>query len=328
MTTHALILETNNLASAEDADALEAALARLLRHLHTQTLSPGELLVTHDGLSQEAQRRLERAHPVTWVALPPETNYYDAKRLGFDACDAEIVVFGDTDCWPVPGWYASLVDRLTNATDAEVAAGRTTYPETLLGAAVSTIDFMYFAPDAQDAYTLNFYANNVAFRRDVFARHFYEPAPGVYRGHCQRLGMRLRKHDVKIAFVPQARTYHELPASVSDFIALRLHRGSDAALLSQEFVGAYAPGPLRGLGRTRPKATTALMLTRTLLSLGSFGRQEMPDFQGVMGVAARAAMLGTTALDAAGAVLGVLGRTPSSHDPITTEHQHAHRDAA
>ncbi len=211
-----------------------------------------------------------------------------------------------------------------------VTAGRTTYPESLLGTAVSTIDFMYFAPEGSEEDTLNFYANNVAFRRDVFAEFGYAPRDGVYRGHCQVLGMELRRAGVPIRFVPDARTFHELPASARDFLALRLHRGSDAALLSPDIVTTYAPSPLRHVALSRRLSTAAVMLGRVAMSASSFGQQQMPELKGWRSAAAMGAMLGTSALDGVGALLQLAGARPSRTDTISlnTERHDALRDAS
>jgi len=46
-----------------------------------------------DGRGRRARRGA--GAPIRFVLLPPDTGYYDAKNLGFDATTADVVVFGD-----------------------------------------------------------------------------------------------------------------------------------------------------------------------------------------------------------------------------------------
>ena len=40
---------------------------------------------------------------------PEGTGYYEAKNRGFDATTADVVAFGDGDCWPDPAWLETLL---------------------------------------------------------------------------------------------------------------------------------------------------------------------------------------------------------------------------
>src|SRR6185503_11031836 len=106
-------------------------------------------------------------------------------------------------------------------------AGRTTYRDDVLGTAATSIDFMYFPSALAEGCTRNFYANNVAFRREVFAAHGYRSDERIYRGHCQRLGLRLAKAGVPVRYVPRAHTVHRFPDRASELFKLRLLRGAD-----------------------------------------------------------------------------------------------------
>src|ERR1700733_3333755 len=111
--TYALVLETNNLRGGDDPAAVVSTLARLLRHLDAQTrplVTLEELVITHDGLDAAAQSELRRqaGRPLSFVEIPQGTGYYEAKNRGFDATRADVVAFGDADCWPDPVWLESL----------------------------------------------------------------------------------------------------------------------------------------------------------------------------------------------------------------------------
>jgi hypothetical protein len=227
----ALVLETNNLRGGADAEAKAGtSLQRLVALLAKQKLplaALAQVVVTHDGLSPatcEAVSRLA-GRPVDFVRIDTATGYYDAKNVGFEATDARRcthVVFADADCLPDDDWLLQMLLPFAQDDAPAVVAGRTSYAANVVGTALTTIDFMYF-PNADHAgATSNFYANNVAFRREVFAQHSYQALDGVYRAHCQVLGMRLKAAGVPIRYAAQGP--HRAPP------ARHARRGAQAAL--------------------------------------------------------------------------------------------------
>ena len=306
MTTTALILETNNLRGTDDADRITASLERLLLHLGAQTRPLGaldELVITHDGLDAGQRARLEAAAGVAvrFVELGPETGYYEAKNLGFDATTADVVAFGDADCWPDPAWLERLLAPLLDG-DAEVVAGRTTYRDDVLGIAATSIDFMYFPSTLGEGATRNFYANNVAFRREVFAARRYQPAEGIYRGHCQRLGLRLAADGVPVRYEAGAHTVHRFPDSAAELFRLRLLRGADTVEMTPSFADAILPAGLRWLGRLGPLSPLGVLAVRLGLSARAVGTQGLSEVRGARKAACLAVVGGISAADAVGAL--------------------------
>jgi GT2 family glycosyltransferase len=318
----ALVLETNNLrggggdgAGGDHAERATSSVARLLTHLRAQTrplASLAELVITHDGLDAVQQARLAAAagRAVRFVRIGPDVGYYEAKNRGFDATRADVVVFADADCWPAPAWLAELLTPFGFDAGTAVTAGRTTYRDDVLGAAATSMDFMYFPSAIGAGCTRNFYANNVAFARDVFARFRYEPAPDVYRGHCQQLGMRLAAAGVPVRYVHAAHTVHRFPDSVRELLRLRLLRGTDTAAMAPHFARALLPGGLRWLGRTGALSPMLVLGARAGFSTRALASQGMRGARGARGAAAFAVMCGLSAVDAAGA----LGRAVLKRD--------------
>lgn len=313
MTTYALVLETNNLTGGgADVARTVASLERLFVRLREQTrplASLAALAVTHDGLPADARAALDRAAGVAirWVQLAAGVDYYEAKNVGFDAvADADVVAFADADCWPVPCWLEELIapfDR--DGADVQVSAGRTTYRTDLLGTAASTIDFMYFPTPLGEGCTRNFYANNVAFRRDVFGAFRYA-AHDMYRGHCQILGTRLHRAGIPITFIPAARTIHRFPDRVAELVKLRLLRGEDTIEMTPHLVKTYLP-PAARIGNLGPVIPLAVLAARFVFSVRSINRQDMPAASGVRWLATVGAIAGLSLLDAAGTVARGLG---------------------
>jgi glycosyltransferase involved in cell wall biosynthesis len=256
-------------------------------------------------LRAEDEARLERAagRAISFVRLAPNTGYYAAKNRGFEHTQSEVVVFGDADCWPEDEWLESLVLPFDDE-NVQVVAGRTTYRDDLLGTAATTIDFMYFEA-AREGCTRNFYANNVAFRRDTFERARYLHG-SFYRGNCQVLGLKLQELGISVVFVPGARTTHRFPDTAKDFVRLRLLRGADAVELTPHLARAYLPRPYHAVARA-PGLEAVTLSTRLLFSLRSINAQDMPDVHGARWLACAALTLGISTLDATGACLKRLG---------------------
>lgn len=304
MTARSLVLETNNLEGG--AGDVVPGLERLLLRLREQTLPLADLadvVITHHGLAAADRVRGEQAAgvPITWVELPAGTPYYEAKNRGFDAARGDIVVFGDSDCWPDRGWLAALLAPFERA-GVQVVAGRTTYRDDLLGIAATTIDFMYFEPEL--GRTRNFYANNVAFRRGVFgARRYGDHA--LYRGHCTVLGMDLYAAGVPVVFEPRARTIHRFPDSLRELVQLRLMRGRDTYELTPRLIGSAVREGLRP-PRLGPVTPLAVLGARLGFSLRSINRQDMPPVRGLAHLAVIGTIAAITAVDAVGAAAGGL----------------------
>jgi GT2 family glycosyltransferase len=315
MKTHpsvALVLETNNLGGGgASRDRGCQSLARLLAHLRGQSLpldALAELVITHDGFEPAHQDQLEAAagRRITLVRVDRAAGYYEAKNRGFEATRADVVVFGDSDCWPERAWLESLVapfadDRDGGGGAVDVVAGRTTYRGDLLGIAATTIDFMYFPSPLGPDCTRNFYANNVAFRRQAFAAHRYADMDGVYRGHCQVLGLRLQARGVPIRFVPRARTVHRFPDTARELLRLRWLRGQDTVGLLPHLAAAYLPRRWRWLGRVG-LSSLAVLAIRFGCSLRSIGRQDMPETRGLRALACAGVVSALSLADAAGAL--------------------------
>ena len=243
------------------------------------------------------------------VAVPVGTHYYAAKNLGFEATTARYVAFADSDCWPADGWLTALFEPLLRQT-ARVTAGRTCYREDALGISATTIDFMYFDSPLGPHGTRNFYANNVAFERSLFAALHYEAGQRFYRGDCQMMGVLLQQQGIEVRFVPEARTTHRLPDSARDFVRLRLRRGADSTRLAGRLFEQYAP-KLAPLARLPRVSGVVALGARWYFSLRSINHQDMPDVNGLAKAQVVAYLSAISALDVAGAIIARRGDHPA-----------------
>jgi len=327
VTTYSLVLETHNLEGG--GGDVASGLERVLDRLASQTYSLDRLadfVITHRGIAPADRVRCEHAarRAIKWLELGDEVGYYEAKNRGFDIARGDVVAFADADCWPDPEWLESLVAPFADRA-VRVVAGRTTYRRDLLGTAATTIDFMYFPSPHGPDYTRNFYANNVAFRRDVFCdRRFGEHE--MYRGHCAVLGIDLHNARIPILFQPAARTIHRFPDSLRELGRLRLMRGRDTYELTPA-LGRALKSDL-ALPRLGPVVPLGVLAIRFACSLRSINHQQMPPARGLRRLAVAGAIAAISAADAVGALAGGLRLLAASPHAALSYHGDGDRLAA
>lgn len=331
----ALVMETNNLRGGGDLQQALASLRRLAALMRQQTVTPdclGQFIITHDGLDQYACAEIAGmlGRQIDFVVIDQHTGYYEAKNLGFDRVDAsrcDYVAFCDADCDPAPHWLEQLLLPFAKPVDnAPVAvAGRTSYSASIMGVALTSIDFMYFpSPLAPDA-TCNFYANNIAFRRDIFDAYRYQALPDVYRAHCQVLGLRLQTAGIAVHFAVEAHTEHRLPDTRRELIKLRWMRGEDSVSLTPFLVRAYMPKHLQWLGHSGPIGPLCVMATRLFYSMRALNRQQLPPLRHGRQAAAAVTLLALSSLDTLGAFtrgIGILARRSARRELEALSYHH------
>jgi cellulose synthase/poly-beta-1,6-N-acetylglucosamine synthase-like glycosyltransferase len=320
----ALILETNNLRGGDSMVQVVDSLKRVVSELARQTVTPANLaqwVITHDGLTGEAcQQIIELAgHHVDFVRIDRSTGYYEAKNAGFDGVDAarcNYVVFCDADCRPVHDWLEQMLRPFARpAPDAPVVvAGRTSYAPGVLGVALTSIDFMYFPGPLRAGATRNFYANNVAFRHDVFASHHYERLDGVYRAHCQVLGLKLQAEGVPVEYAPAAHTVHRIPDTLRETFKLRWMRGEDSVGLTPYIVKAYLPRSWQWFGHSGPLGPICILTMRLGFSMRVLNRQRLPRLGALRYLASVVIMVGISTVDTLGAFARGIGLSTARRD--------------
>jgi hypothetical protein len=277
-----------------------------------------QVVVTHDGLCERIRTSAEQlaGRSIDFVRINAGTGYYQAKNDGFDAVFADrcdYVCFADADCKPKQDWLEQLLAPLAQTMPPAVVAGRTSYATTVAGTALTTIDFMYFPSPLGAHATRNFYANNVVFLREVFAQHRYQPLDGVYRAHCQVLGLRLQAAGVALHYAPQAHTEHKLPDTRFELLKLRWMRGQDTLGLTPHLVRTYLPRSMYWLGHSGPVGPLCVLAARMWYSLRAVNHQDAKPVRGLRW-ASTVVLIGIfSGLDMLGALCGGLGIRSAAH---------------
>jgi hypothetical protein len=184
-----------------------------------------------------------------------------------------------------------------------VVAGRTVYAPSALGDALTAIDFEPVRSPLGRGCVRHFLANNVAFRRGVFAGRLFEPRADLHRGACGVLALRLHRERIPIHLAPDALTTHRTPEGTAELVDRRMKRGSDLARLAPDIARTHLPPSLAWIGALGPVSLMVLLggrLVTTAAALARRGRRPLPSRATAARVASIA--LAVTALDAWGAL--------------------------
>ncbi len=311
----AIVIETNNLRGGDNIELVTRSLNRLIKHLKLQTIGLHQLaqvVITHDGLPTQTCQLIEQlaGYQIDFVTIDNSVGYYEAKNIGFDAINKErgdYVVFADSDCIPDHDWLEQLLSPFANQAATRVVAGRTSYPANLVGTALTTIDFMYFRNNLGIDTTSNFYANNVAFKREVFEHYRYQKISGMYRGHCQVMGMRLISDAVPVNYAALAHTQHRLPDTRRQALKLRWIRGQDSVELTPHIIRTHVHRRWRWLARSGPIGPLCVMFGRLGYSLKALNKQDMPNINGIRRMAVYGLIVGFSLADTVGALARSVG---------------------
>jgi hypothetical protein len=260
--TFAVIIEWDNARISEVGRARE-----MLRQLRAQIagLEPApaarpDIIILYDrhevedGLVEKVVS--DCATPEEWPAtvriLPTDgLGYYKQKNFGAAQVrdEVEVIVFLDSDVVPEDGWLASLLNSF--ADPAVAVVGGNTYI-TLDNLYSKAFALFWFFPLREEGTGLRqsprFFANNVAFRREVFASHPFPELPS-FRGQCIALADALARDGIKIHLRLDARVSHPAPNGGRHFVARALCEGHDERIIQAERGAGLAASPVGTCGR-------------------------------------------------------------------------------
>jgi hypothetical protein len=187
--------------------------------------------------------------PATWPGTirfldAPGLHYYDQKTFGASQTTAEIVLFLDSDVIPDSGWLAFLLDGM-NDPSTQIIGGQTYLTDETFFDRVFA-GFWFFRPknlrpgiyDAHD-----FYANNVAFRREFFQSHSF-PKADCYRGQCAQLSRVLRAKGEKIRIHGEAFVTHPAPDGFMHAMKRAIAHGYDRVYWMRTSGKAISASPI------------------------------------------------------------------------------------
>ena len=178
------------------------------------------------------------------VRLLPVINgtYCRQKNEGAAGSTGDLIIFLDSDVTPEPTWLTAYLKAFLDPR-VQVAVGNT-YVDTSRGDAYSramALTWMFPLRDTVGGLgpTKWFYANNVAFRRDVFRSHPFPETPGIKHHPAALLVQQLERDGIPLWHAGDARGHHPPPNGFMHF-----------------FTRAVAAGRERTLRETQPSLAT------------------------------------------------------------------------
>lgn len=277
-----IIVEWENarLAEAQRPLAMLAELARQLDELAESDRRWVELVLLHNPsvvAGGDIAGMIDTIRPRTaWPAAirilrSSNRAYYEQKNFGVENSSGDIVLFLDSDVIPEPGWLRRLVACFDEG-DAQVVCGSTYVAlHSLYDRAVALFWLFPLRPEEERLEeTKSFYANNVAFRREVIAAHPFPSLP-TFRGQCRMLSAALRAQGVRILRHTGARVSHPPPNGIRHFVARALCEGHDEALRDQARGRGLVGRGLREFWRRMGYATSRIVADRAAVGLSPAG---------------------------------------------------------
>jgi glycosyltransferase involved in cell wall biosynthesis len=257
--TPSIVIEWENVALAGDARANQMldSLGEQLHDLADRFSDTPEVIVLYDAdeVDGEALRgavydRLKRGTdipniPFTVELLTNDGEYYEQKNRGARHANRDVLVFLDSDVIPERGWLEHLVapfdDHMTR-----VVAGHTYVVDDSLYE--KAFKYFWFFPTREQTRDRWFFANNVAFRRDVFLDYGF-PDTETFRGQCTELATRLQRDGVGVRQAHEAVCSHPAPNGVRHFAIHALCTGHDNEIRARRPDESTARGLLRAGGQ-------------------------------------------------------------------------------
>jgi hypothetical protein len=247
-----IVIEWENIQLSE-ADRCSTMLAEVMRQIDglpdTMAGAAGgiEMLVAFDDqkISAEGIREFFRqsvATPASRCAVRflagSGHGYYDQKNLGAARARGRFVVFLDSDVIPEEGWLERLLGSFADPA-VDVVCGNC-FLDT--GDLVSkTLALAWFFPLRDDRQALVptdwFFANNVAFRREVALANPFVPLAGATRGACRLLGRRMAAAGIGLFVNTAARVSHPAPNGLRHLLMRGLAQGRDNLLFDRVLGG-------------------------------------------------------------------------------------------
>jgi hypothetical protein len=195
-----------------------------------------ELLVAYDpgeiDIAVPRSTVEDELDPANWpgevrYVAAPGLHYFEQKDLGAASTGAEVVVFLDSDVVPDAGWLGYMLDAIDRP-DVQVVGGHTYLAQDKLLDRLFS-GFWFFEPNPGQAGVTragHFYANNVAFKREVLERHRFGRAVG-YRGQCIELARRLEADGITIWRAADAAVSHPAPDGLRHALIRAVCQGHD-----------------------------------------------------------------------------------------------------
>jgi hypothetical protein len=254
-----IVLEWDNTRLARTERTREC-LGRLAQQIRSLTPPPGqrpELIVAFNGEAADA-KGIASALGAPWtggsveceIRLAPQSglDYYQLKNAGARLARRELIIFLDSDVIPDQGWLAGMLMPFSDPRVQVVTGCAYVAPRSLYSRAVALFWYYDLKPaDSGCVPTRHFYANNLAFRREMFGSHPFPDCRPMFRGHCAQLAAAFAERGVTMVAQTSSTVDHPPPNGPAHFIRRALCEGHDATVDLQR--GGHRHDTTKTIGR-------------------------------------------------------------------------------
>lgn len=176
---------------------------------------------------------------IEWILIVNTgLHYYQLKNEAACHAKSEIIVFVDSDVLPYKNWLKNLTDSFENPS-IQASCGTSYIDHHNLYTKAFALFWLFptkgYYPPRQKRTTNHFFANNVAFKKNLFLRYNYGKVDAGSRGQCLALGERLCKDGIEIYLCENAIVAHPAPQFGNHFLLRALAEGRDRLLRNKPY---------------------------------------------------------------------------------------------
>lgn len=284
--TLSVVIEWENAGriGCDRAGRMLAQLHRQLAELPTGMIGETEILFIHDAAQvDDGWLKAEVETLGLWSARlrflrSQVAGYYEQKNEGAALAKGDIILFVDSDVVPETGWLEALL-RPVAVGNAKIVAGSTSVERTGLYSKAMALGWIFPLPPDEKGLRGSslFYANNVAFRREMIAKMRF-PETAQYRVQIGTVHRRLAEEGVPIVMSGAASVLHPPPLGWSGFITRALWCGYDASTVLRRprpgriwkaplALAREALGAMRRVARDRRRTELGVLETASALGV-------------------------------------------------------------
>jgi len=202
-----------------------------------------ELIISANTHQPSLLHRPRNLQPqINWkLLINPECHYYELKNKAASVAKGEIIIFVDSDVIPDSQWLTNILQGFEDPS-VMVSCGKAWIDHDSLYSKAFAL-FWFFPlkdkigliekPKLQKVN--HFFANNVAFNKDLFLKYGFISDEKASRGGCLFLAEKLMEDNIDIIMCEEALVAHPPPQPGAHFVMRALAQGRDKILRSRNF---------------------------------------------------------------------------------------------
>jgi len=158
-----------------------------------------------------------------------DASYYQLKNNGADLSQGNIIIFLDSDVTCDINWLEKILKPFEENEHIKVVAGRTELKteSTIQNSQILVTFFDNCKKIKSLGITENFFANNVAFKKELFQKYTFPINQKSARTSCTQLALNLSLANVDIYKQHQAIVYHRSVSNLSELLLRSVIEGRD-----------------------------------------------------------------------------------------------------